>query len=75
MKKIKLFTDSSVNPQEKVGYAAFLLIEDENISFEEMKKNIKLKRFEDTSSTKLELQTFLWALSEIKIDVNTALPQ
>ena len=71
MKKIKLFTDSSVNPQEKVGYSAFLLIEDENISFEEMKKHIKLKRFEDTSSTKLELQTFLWALSEIKIDVNT----
>jgi ribonuclease HI len=71
MNLIKLFTDSSVNPQEKIGYAAFLLIKDENISFEEMKKNIKLKRFEDTSSTKLELQTFLWALNEIKADTNT----
>ena len=30
-----------------------------------MKKNIKIKRFENTSSTKLELQTFLWALNEI----------
>ena len=65
MKKIKLFTDSSVNPQEKIGFGAYLLIE-ENISFEEMKKNIKIKRFENTSSTKLELQTFLWSLEEIK---------
>ena len=71
MKKIKLFTDSSVNPQEKIGYSAFLLLKDENISFEEMQKNIKLKKFEDTSSTKLELQTFLWALDEIKVDSNT----
>ena len=71
MKKIKLFTDSSVNPQEKIGYSAFLLLEDENISFEEMQKDIKLKRFEDTSSTKLELQTLLWALGEIKVDADT----
>ena len=65
MKKIKLFTDSSVNPQEKIGFGAYLLLEEKNISFEEMKKNIKIKRFENTSSTKLELQTFLWALDEI----------
>ena len=66
MKKIKLFTDSSVNPQEKIGFGAYLLIINENLSLEEMKKDIKTKRFEDTSSTKLELQTFLWALDEIK---------
>lgn len=65
MKKIKLFTDSSVNPQEKIGFGSFLILEEKNISLEEMKKNIKLKRFENTSSTKLELQTFLWALDEI----------
>lgn len=65
MKKIKLFTDSSVNPQEKLGFGASLKIIDENISFDEMKKNIKTKRFENTSSTKLELQTLLWALDEI----------
>ena len=64
--RIKLFTDSSVNPQKKIGFGAYLLLIDENISLEEMKKNIKIKRFEDTSSTKLELQTFLWALDEIK---------
>ncbi|MDY3205249.1 MAG: RNase H family protein [Arcobacter sp.] len=66
MKKIKLFTDSSVNPQEKIGFGSFLIIEDENLSFENLKKNIKIKRFENTSSTKLELQTFLWSLEEIK---------
>ena len=65
MKKIKLFTDSSVNPQEKIGFGSFLILEEKNISFEDMKKDIKIKRFEDTSSTKLELQTFLWALDEI----------
>lgn len=65
MKKIKLFTDSSVNPQQKIGFASYLKIENENISFEDMKKNIKIKKFEDTSSTKLELQTLLWALEEI----------
>ena len=65
MKKIKLFTDSSVNPQEKIGFGSFLILEENEISFEDMKKNIKIKRFENTSSTKLELQTFLWALDEI----------
>ena len=69
MKKIKLFTDSSVNPQEKIGFGSFLILEEKNISFEEMKKSIKIKRFENTSSTKLELQTFLWSLKEI-IDKN-----
>ena len=65
MKKIKLFTDSSVNPQEKIGFGSFLILEENEISFEDMKKDIKIKRFENTSSTKLELQTFLWALDEI----------
>ena len=65
MKKIKLFTDSSVNPQEKIGFGAFLFLDEKNTSLEEMRKNIKIKRFENTSSTKLELQTFLWALNEI----------
>ena len=65
MKKIKLFTDSSVNPQEKIGFGSFLILEEKKISFEDMKKNIKIKRFENTSSTKLGLQTFLWALDEI----------
>lgn len=70
MKKIQLFTDSSVNPQQKIGMAAYLLVLDENISKDEMKKDIKIKRFEDTSSTKLELQTLLWALGEAELELN-----
>ena len=65
MKKIKLFTDSSLNPQEKIGFGAYLLLDDENESFEDFKDNIKIKKFENTSSTKLELQTLLWALEKI----------
>jgi ribonuclease HI len=71
MKKIKLFTDSSVNPQEKIGFGAFLKIIDDKIPLIEMKTIIKTKRFEDTSSTKLELQTLLWALDEIKDESDT----
>lgn len=65
MKKIKLFVDSSVNPQAKVGFGAFLEVFDD-LSIDDLKKNIKIKRFDDdTSSTKLELQSLLWALDEI----------
>jgi len=31
-----------------------------------LRKNIKVKHFEQTSSTKLELQTLLWALNDIQ---------
>ncbi|MDN5104397.1 ribonuclease H [Aliarcobacter butzleri] len=76
MKKIKLFVDSSVNPQAKVGFGAFLEVFDD-LSIDDLKKNIKIKRFDDTSSTKLELQSLLWSLdgieilTDIKIEVYT----
>lgn len=65
MKKIQLFTDSSVNPQKKIGFAAFLLKNSLNTPLEVLQNSIKHKRFENTSSTRLELQSFLWALDEI----------
>ncbi|WP_418186514.1 ribonuclease HI [Aliarcobacter lanthieri] len=67
MKKIKIFIDSSVNPQQKIGFGAFLEVSDDNLLVDDLKKIIKIKRFDDTSSTKLELQTLLWALDEIGI--------
>lgn len=70
MKKIKLFVDSSVNPQGKVGFGAFLEVFDD-LSIDDLKKNIKIKRFDNTSSTKLELQSLLWALDEIEILTDT----
>lgn len=65
MKRIKLFCDGSVDPQKKIGYGAYLLIKDKNLDIKILKKRVVLKRFEDTSSTKLEIETFLWAILDI----------
>ena len=62
-----LFTDGSVNTQSKVGYGAYLVVSERGISLESLKKCVKVIRFEDTSSMKLELQTLLWALKDIQV--------
>ena len=66
MTTLKLFTDASVNSQSKIGYGAYLSIPPEPLSFESLKMRVKVKRFDQTSSTKLELQTLLWALTTIQ---------
>lgn len=63
--ELLLFTDGSVNTKINFGYGAFLAISDPGISDLELNKLVKTKRFEPTSSTKLELQTLLWALCEV----------
>jgi ribonuclease HI len=63
-KKLMLFTDGSVNTKLRVGYGAYLAISGTE-SLDSLTPQIKLKQFVDTTSTKLELQTLLWALSEI----------
>ena len=70
MLDLQLFTDVSVNSQSKVGYGAYLLVSEQNCSVEQLKNQVKTKRFEQTSSTKLELQSLLWALN----DTNTLAP-
>ncbi|RXK14094.1 ribonuclease H [Halarcobacter mediterraneus] len=63
MEKIKkVFVDGSVNPQKKIGIGAFYLYDELNKFNEE---DINTKRFENTSSTKLELECLLWALKTI----------
>ncbi len=62
---LMLFTDGSVNTKLNFGYGAFLAITDYETSVSNPEQFVKVKRFEQTSSTKLELQTLLWALSEI----------
>jgi ribonuclease HI len=62
--QLYLFTDGSVNTKTNNGWGAFLTISDKNVSFENLNRNLNLKRFENTSSSKLEIQTLLWALSE-----------
>jgi ribonuclease HI len=68
--KILLFVDGSVDVQSKTGFGACLVVSDPSPSPETLKKKVKVKRFEQTSSTKLELQTLLWALNEIILDAN-----
>jgi len=71
MKDFALFTDASVNPLLKIGVGACLVLPASflNGPFSRIEKSeitgrIVLRRFEDTSSTKLELETVLWALGE-----------
>ena len=65
MKKLRLFTDGSIHTQSNIGYGAFLLVENESLPIETLKTKVTTKRFENTTSTKLELQILLWALNEI----------
>lgn len=64
--EIYLFTDGSVNPQARIGFGASLIVEDLAISPDEAKELVQLKHFEDTSSTKLELQILLYALAKLE---------
>ena len=59
-----IFTDGSVNNQLKVGYGAYLVVSDLKASIDSLKDMVKVRRFEQTSSTKLELQSMLWSLNE-----------
>ncbi len=71
MNNYSLFTDVSSNPGLKVGMGAYLLIPEsvvktppKQIKTAELEELLVLKKFEDTSSTKLEVQTVLWGLDE-----------
>jgi ribonuclease HI len=64
---VTLFTDGSVNTRTKIGYGAYLAISDSGLPLDELRKKVKVRRFAPTSSTKLELQTLLWALDDIQI--------
>ncbi len=61
-----LFTDGSVNTQSNIGYGAYLAVSERGLSLDSLRTRVKVRRFEHTSSTKLELQTLLWALSDIQ---------
>ena len=69
MSRIALFTDGSINTNLKIGFGAYLLVPEsylEETSCDVMKKEVKVKKFESTSSTKLEIETLLWALEELE---------
>lgn len=71
-----LLTDGSVDTQSKIGFGAYLSISatalplsalDLETAVSTLKNQVKVKRFEQTSSTKLELQTLLWALADLQM--------
>ncbi len=66
MPELLLFTDGSVNTKSNIGYGAYLIVSDSNLSLDELRTQVKVRRFEQTSSTKLELQTLLWAIKDIQ---------
>lgn len=52
----QLFIDGSVHPQTKVGFGAYLIYDKDAST-----QTLFHKRFENTSSTKQEIEAFLWA--------------
>lgn len=67
MNDTALFTDVSLDPGRKLGVGAYLVLPASLIiKISEVAERIKVRRFEDTSSTKLEIQTVLWALEEYR---------
>jgi len=66
MDELILLTDGSVDSQSKIGYGAYLAVSERGLSLDSLRTRVKVRRFEYTSSTKLELQTLLWALSDIQ---------
>src|SRR3989337_744365 len=73
MNRYALFTDVRLNPMLKLGFGAYLVIPSsflkippERIIRSEFVEQIRLRRFEVTSSTKLEVQTLLWALENFQ---------
>ena len=67
--KPALFIDGSVNTRSNIGYGAYLAVFDRELSLDSLRALVKVKQFMHTSSTKLELQTLLWALSDMQASV------
>jgi ribonuclease HI len=67
MDELILLADGSVNTQSNIGYGAYLAVSGRELSLDSLRTRVKVRRFEQTSSTKLELQTLLWALSDIQV--------
>jgi len=73
MNNFALFTDVSVDPQRRLGIggyllvpASFLEVEPGDIEQGAVAARLVAKRFVETTSTKLEVQTVLWALDEVR---------
>ena len=57
-----LFTDGSADTINKVGVGAYLLLS--GLIDSPKQEDVKTKKFDNTSSTKLEIETLIWALND-----------
>jgi ribonuclease HI len=62
MNPLLLFTDGSAHPASQVGYGAYLATLDPAADLQSLANRIRVKRFEATTSTRLEIETLIWAL-------------
>jgi len=81
MKQYALFSDVSANPQLKCGVGACLILPvsflesaPQEIDRSDITRRIRFRMFTDTSSTKLEIQTLLWALEQYRTEFPAAEP-
>jgi ribonuclease HI len=77
MNSFALFTDVSLNPQRRIGVGGYLLVPvsflaaaPHDIAQGEVTARLKTRWFAETSSTKLELQTLLWALENSREELS-----
>ena len=77
MNRYALFTDVSLNPRLKLGFGAYLVIPSSFLEIPSGRiirsafvEQIRLRRFDVTSSTKLEVQTLLWALEDFQKELS-----
>jgi len=63
-----VFADGSSDPATKIGYGAVLMFAESEIpSGNELERFVLAKRFYPTSSSRLELETVLWALETVPV--------
>jgi ribonuclease HI len=81
MNSFALFTDVSVNPRRRHGVGGYVLVPvsflglgPHGIEQSALAARIKTMRFAETSSTKLEVQTVLWALEDLREELTGAAP-
>jgi ribonuclease HI len=67
MHELMLLVDGSVNIRSQIGYGAYLAVTESGLPVETLQAQVKVRRFAPTSSTRLELQVLLWALSEVRV--------
>ena len=71
MLRLQIFTDGSVNTKLKFGYGAYFVVSNPDISVDSLKDTVKIKRFTQTSSTKLEETVSLINRPDLVITVHT----